>query len=420
MIELLKIKSFKFNLSWLVFDKIFRASLNIIVTIIIARNLGPENFGVLSYLLVLVFLFTTISTLGMNPVLTNNIIKFKKYDTNSIIITCYLVRFLFSIISYIIFILFILQSSNSIVFLDYSIIIGLVIVFKSSEILFSYFEAKLQSKFIVISQLIGTILLIITLYIIFLNKLNNIYIYFAFLIEAVSIFIIINFIFFKKINYKFILRKNIKVIYKIFSDSLPVLISTMCIILYMRIDQIMINKILGQYELGLYSVSVRLIEIFHFIPKILMISYLPILLKNKNYNQRLIILNSYISKFSIILIFLILFSSDFFTRYLFGYEYVESIYTTNVLSFSLIFVYFGVVNEHWYIAKKLQKYYAFYVFLGALLNIFLNIYLIPIYGILGAAYATIITYIFLIFIFDMVAIKTRKILSIKLRSIIKL
>ena len=55
LIELLKIKSFKFNLSWLVFDKIFRASLNIIVTIIIARNLGPENFGVLSYLLVLVF-----------------------------------------------------------------------------------------------------------------------------------------------------------------------------------------------------------------------------------------------------------------------------------------------------------------------------------------------------------------------------
>ena len=82
-------------------------------------------------------------------------------------------------------------------------------------------------------------------------------------------------------------------------------------------------------------------------------------------------LNSYISKLSLILIFIILFSSDFFTRYLFGYEYVESIYTTNVLSFSLIFVYFGVVNEHWYITKKLQKYYAFYVFLGALLNIIL-------------------------------------------------
>ena len=420
MIELLKNKSFKFNLSWLVLDKIFRASLNLVVTILIARNLGPENFGVFSYLLVLVFVFTTISTLGMNPVLTNNIIKFKQYDTNSTIVTCYLIRFLFSIFSYIIFISFILQSSNSIIFLDYSIIIGLVIVFKSSEILFSYFEAKLKSKFIVISQSIGMILLIITLCIIFFNKLNNIYIYFAFLIETVSIFIIINFIFFKQINYKFILTNNIKLIYKIISDSLPVLISTMCIILYMRIDQIMINKILGQYELGLYSVSVRLIEIFHFIPKILMISYLPILLKYKKYSLKLIELNSYISKLSFILIFLILLFSDFFTKYLFGNDYVESIYTTNVLSFSLIFVYLGVVNEHWYITKKLQKYYAFYVFLGAILNIILNIYLIPIYGIIGAAYATIITYIFLIFVFDLVATKTRNILVIKLKSIIKL
>ena len=92
----------------------------------------------------------------------------------------------------------------------------------------------------------------------------------------------------------------------------------------------------------------------------------------------------------------------------------------NSLSFSLIFVYLGVVNEHWYITKKLQKYYAFYVFLGAILNIILNIYLIPIYGIIGAAYATIITYIFLIFVFDLVATKTRNILVIKLKSIIKL
>ena len=129
-------------------------------------------------------------------------------------------------------------------------------------------------------------------------------------------------------------------------------------------------------------------------------------------------LNSYISKLSLILIFIILFSSDFFTRYLFGYEYVESIYTTNVLSFSLIFVYFGVVNEHWYIAK-IAKVLRVLCFFGALLNIFLNMYLIPIYGILGSLCDYNNIYI-LIFIFDMVAIKTRKILSIKLKSILKL
>ena len=68
-------KKFKINISWLIFDKLFRASLNIFLTIILARNLGPEDFGLLNYLLAFLYLFTSISSLGMNPVITNKIIN---------------------------------------------------------------------------------------------------------------------------------------------------------------------------------------------------------------------------------------------------------------------------------------------------------------------------------------------------------
>ena len=64
----------------------------------------------------------------------------------------------------------------------------------------------------------------------------------------------------------------------------------------MRIDQIMINNMVGEYDLGIYSVSVRYIEIFHFIPKIIIISLLPILILTKNYKYNLLTLNSYIFK----------------------------------------------------------------------------------------------------------------------------
>ena len=68
-------KTFKINISWLIFDKLFRATLNVILSLILARNLGPENFGTLNYLLALLFLFTSLSSLGINPILTNKIIK---------------------------------------------------------------------------------------------------------------------------------------------------------------------------------------------------------------------------------------------------------------------------------------------------------------------------------------------------------
>ena len=185
----------------------------------------------------------------------------------------------------------------------------------------------------------------------------------------------------------------------------------------MRIDQIMINQLLDEYNLGIYSVSVRYIEIFHFIPKILLISYLPIILKSKKYNLDLANLNSFLFKISLFIILIILISTKTLIPYIFGQFYLESIYTTFILSFSLIFVFFGVANEHWYIDNNFQKYYAINVFLGALINIFLNFLLIPKIGISGAAYSTLLTYFLIIFLFDFINKKTRKLFQIKLKSL---
>ncbi|MDC3076996.1 oligosaccharide flippase family protein, partial [Candidatus Pelagibacter sp.] len=75
MINKLKYRKFKINLSWLLFDKIFRASANIFLSIFLARNLGPESFGILNYFLAFLFLFSSISAFGINPVLVNQIVK---------------------------------------------------------------------------------------------------------------------------------------------------------------------------------------------------------------------------------------------------------------------------------------------------------------------------------------------------------
>ena len=253
-----------------------------------------------------------------------------------------------------------------------------------------------------------------------INKnLNDIYIYYGLVVDSVIVFLLINYFYIldnKRIFNKFQFNKIKSLILK----SLPVLISSLSIILYMRIDQIMINSLVNEYQLGIYSVSVRYVEIFHFIPKIIMISLLPILLTSKKYVYDLLKINSIIFKFSIFLTVLIFLSSDFIIPFLFGNEYSESILITKILSFSLLFVFFGVVNEHWYISKNLQKYYAIYVFLGAILNIIFNYILINKIGIQGAAYSTILTYFLIIFLFDFSNKKTRFLMQIKYKSLFKI
>ena len=419
MFKLFNKKIFKINLSWLIFDKFFRASLNLFLSILLARTLGPERFGILNYLLAFIFLFTAISSFGMNPILTNLIIKNKHKNNNNTIMNAYYLRFIFSTINYLVFIFFINLINKDQIYFNYALILGIGIVLKSCEVLFSYFEAKSLSKYIVLSQMLGLILSALIILYIVINDLDLIYIYYALVFDLLLVFISINILYYLKIN-DFFTFFNLSIIKKIIQRSLPVLLSTISIILYMRIDQIMINSMIDEYNLGVYSVSVRFIEIFHFIPKIIMISFLPILLLSKKYNLNLLKLNSIMFKFSFAVVLFVFFSSDYLIPLTFGENYSESINTTKILSFSIIFVFYGVLNEHWYVANNLQKYYAINVFLGALSNVFLNYILITRFGIDGAAYATIITYFLIIFLFDYFNKKTRNLLVIKFKSLIKI
>ena len=412
-------RSFRINFSWLIFDKFFRASLNILLSIILARSLGPEDFGILSYILALVFLFTAISALGINPILTNKIIKDKKSENHVILINSYYLRFLASLICYCLFIFLINFSESENKYFLYSLILGSLIVLKSYEVLFSYFEAKSLSKYIVLSQLLGLIIsFLLIIYFVYYN-FNSIYIYFSLAFDAVVVFFSINSIYFLK-KKKYLTLIDLKILKKTISKSFPLLISTISIILYMRIDQIMIKIMIDEYSLGIYSVSVRFVEIFHFIPKIIIISILPIILISRRYKLELLRLNSIIFKISLLIVFFIFFSSDLLIEILYGKNYNESTITTKILSFSILFVFYGVVNEHWYISKNLQKYYAISVFFGAMSNIILNYLLIRQIGLIGAAYSTLITYFLIIFVFDYFNNKTRKLLKIKYESIIKL
>ncbi len=402
----------------MLFDKLFRASANIFLTIFLARNLGPDNFGILNYLLAILFLFISISSLGVNPVLTNKIVKNKKNNIKSLI-NAYYLRFIISIVCYLLFLLVINYLNKNIIYLNYSLIIGIIIILKSCEVLFSYFEAKSLLKYMVISQCFGFFISALIILYSVVNGLDNIFIYYALVLDLVIVFILINIFYF--INFKNqIFNFNLPIIKDLIFKSLPVLISSLSIILYMRIDQIMIKEMLNEYQLGIYSVSVRYIEIFHFIPKVVIVSILPMLLLSKEYDLKLFNLNKVISKFSFVIIFLIFISTDYLIPIVFSHIYIESIIITKILSLSLFFVYLGVINEHWYVSKNLQKFYAINVSLGAILNIILNYLFISYFGLKGAAYATLLTYIFIIFLFDTFNKETKILLKIKLNSIFKL
>jgi O-antigen/teichoic acid export membrane protein len=178
-------------------------------------------------------------------------------------------------------------------------------------------------------------------------------------------------------------------------ESAPLLVSSLFIMLYMRIDQILISKWLGSEALGNYSVAVRISEIFNFVPAYLAVSMLPVFTKtlgdgnsDELYEVCFRFLNLFI--FPVILFFT-LFSGEFLDI-LFPGQFPEAAGTLRVLIWSEFFVFAGVIHSTVILANGLQRYYILFFALQAVLNLLLNWLLIPRMSIVGAAWASVASY----------------------------
>jgi O-antigen/teichoic acid export membrane protein len=173
---------------------------------------------------------------------------------------------------------------------------------------------------------------------------------------------------------------------------------------------------------GLYSVAVRLSEVWYFIPILISSSLFPAILNAKKvskylYYRRLQRLYTLVIYLSLILSFSIMIFAGPLINFLYGVEYIGSVLILQVYVWSTIFVSLGVVSGQWYLSENLQILAFLRTFLGFLLNIVLNFFLIKKIGVSGAAISTLISYSFAGYFFDLFNKKTMKTFILKTKSL---
>ena len=192
--------------------------------------------------------------------------------------------------------------------------------------------------------------------------------------------------------------------------------------IYMRIDQIMIQEMLGEREVGLFSAAVRISEVWYFIPMIITASLFPSIVNAKKiseelYYARLQRLYTFMVWLAIAIALPMTFLSDWLVTLLYGESYREAGQVLMVHIWAGVFVFLGVASGRWLISENLQ-WIAFYrTFSGAIINIILNFVLIPIYGLIGAAIATVIAQTMAAFVCDILSKKTRMAFFMKLNTL---
>ena len=413
-------KYFK-NTSWLFTEKILRILISFVVTILVVRYLGPKQFGMLSYAISFYGLFSAISILGLESISIRELVKYPERRDN-VLGSVFLLRLVGGIAA-IIFIALTLFISNEPT--DISILILIIstsAIFQSFSVVDYYFRAEVKVKYsvyVMTASVLFTSLLKILLII-----LEAPLIYFAivfsveFIIAAAGFLLVYKHNKLKIINWKF--RKETAI--NLLKDSWPLILSGLVISVYMKIDQVMIKIMLDSKELGYYAAAVKLSEAWYFIPVALTNAIFPAIINAKKvsknfYFNRMQKLYDILAWMAIsIAVPVSIFSRDII-NIIFGNEFQSAAPVLTIYVWAGVAVFLGVASSQYLITENFTKLSFFRTFIGMIFNVILNLVLIPKYGIIGAAYATLISYsvvVFSIILFP----KTREQFFMMMKSIL--
>ena len=189
----------------------------------------------------------------------------------------------------------------------------------------------------------------------------------------------------------------------------------------MKIDQIMLGQMKGDGEVGIYSAAVRISELWYFIPTTIVSSVAPTIYAAKqksegHYYKRIGQLLRLLTYISLVISIPMTFLSKYVVGIMFGSGYVDAGPILAVHIWASLFVFMGVATSPWFIAEKLNHVSLGKTLFGAILNVILNFLLIPEYGGIGAAIATIASQAVAAFFSNAVDRRTHKLFKIQLQS----
>jgi O-antigen/teichoic acid export membrane protein len=409
------------NIGWLFFEKLLRLGVGLFVWVWIARYLGAEQFGQLSFALSFVGLFGAFATLGIQGIVVRDIVRNPDCASETLG-TAAILQLIGGMIAYLLILVAIAYvRPDDFITRTIVAILGSIILLKASEISIYWFESKVLSKYIVLTQSVVILFFSAVKVLLILKQASLMVFVWTMLVEAIVTAIILLCIMNILGPSLTKLHVSLKRAKSLLKDSWPVMVTVGFITVHLKISQIMLGQMLGDEAVGIYSVASRISESFYFIPMIISISVFPSLLEAKKssegeYYARLQKLYDLMVAISVGVVLLITLLSTPTINLLFDNDYPGADVILLIHSWTSIFVFLAVVSGNWFLTENLQKLMLVRGIFGCSLNIFLNFILIPLFSVSGAALATLLTHFFVDFLIDLASVKTRKIFLLKLRA----
>jgi PST family polysaccharide transporter len=409
------------NVGWLFLDKIVRMGMGLLVGVWVARYLGPQQFGLFSFASAFVALFITIASMGLQGIVVRDIVH-NPLAKETTLGSAAVLHFFGGMLAYAMTMatVFLIRPDDPLARALVAIL-GSAMLFKPSEVAAYWFESQVLSKYTVWVQN-GSFLVFVAIKV-FLILQNASLIAFAWAAMSEALFAALLMLVAISLRGPKLrqLRANVKRIKELLHDSWPLLLSGMAIMTYMKIDQIMLGQMIGDEEVGIYSAALRISEVWYFIPMTIVASVFPAILETKMRSETLYYLRmqrllDLMVWLSISIAIPMTFLSTPIVSLLFGDSFAKSGAVLAVHIWASVFVFLGVASGNWYLAEGRQILGFQRTLLGILVNVSMNLLLIPRYGAIGAAWATVVAQFSVGILFDAIQMETRRLFFMKARS----
>lgn len=385
------------NSAWLLGDHAVRLGVGMFVGIWTARYLGPQDFGVLSFGVALVAMLGPLAALGLDTILVRRLVQAPR-TRDAAIVSALAVKFGASLlVTLMAIVLVALLRPDDVRAQAIVALLAAGSLFNCLNVCDAWFAAQTRSRHIVVARNLAFLLLAAVRVALLVSSQPVQAFAAALAAETVVAGLLVLHAYRTHAGRLHFGAFSLQEARELLSDAWPLLLSGFAVILYARIDVVMLGKMRGDSEVGIYAAAVALSEAFYFLPMILASSTLPAILGARQsdparYRARLEELYFSASWAAIILAAMLFALAPWLVNLLYGPAYRAAVAVLQIHLWALIPVFVGVVTSQYLVAENLQMLSLARTTAGLVVNVALNLLLIPRHGAVGAAVATLISY----------------------------
>ncbi len=387
------------NTGWQFADSILRMGAGLFVGVWIARYLGPAQYGLLSYAVAFSALFLPLTSLGLEEIVARNVIR-NPSSQNEILGTAFVLKFIGGMFSFVVptaYVIFFRSEDSLSQWLVGIFVLGNL--FQAANVLESWFNSQLQAKYPALVRSSAFLVCSVIKVVLILADAPLVAFAIVFTLEVglgtFGLFTVYR----SRVGSFLNWRATRSCAALLLHDSWPLLFSIVAISIYQRIDQVMLMDMVGSHEVGIYSVAVRLTEVWVFVPTALFWSVFPSILEAKDvsdalFYERLQKFYNLMVLFSYAIAVPVTFFSHWLVFTLFGEAYSRAGVMLATLIWANVFWNLEMARYAFLNSMNWTRFYLLSVLLACFLNVGLNYVLIPQYGGMGAVVASVCAYWF--------------------------